>query len=238
MLTRRQFFPAISSRRENSDTLRIGLIGCGGRGSGAAEQALNADQERCAPPRWAMRFPRKNPIEPLPSCKGPSGSTSKSRRRNASPASTRIRRSSTAAWTWCCWLRHQGFGPVHLRAAVDAGQTHLSAKSPWPPTRPACAPVIESVKLAKEKKISLVAGFLLALRERRAGNFTKRIHRRRDWRHPRHLRHLLHGPGQADAARRVHGPRTWATSNGRCETGITSSGSRAIGSGRAGRVTA
>src|SRR5207244_10681812 len=29
--------------KENSDTLRVGLIGCGGRGSGAANQALNAD---------------------------------------------------------------------------------------------------------------------------------------------------------------------------------------------------
>ena len=26
--------------RENSDTLKVGLIGCGGRGSGAANQAL------------------------------------------------------------------------------------------------------------------------------------------------------------------------------------------------------
>src|SRR5690349_17257305 len=29
---------------ENGDTLKIGLIGCGGRGSGAADQALNADK--------------------------------------------------------------------------------------------------------------------------------------------------------------------------------------------------
>src|SRR5262249_8651470 len=28
----------------NSDTLKIGLIGCGGRGSGAADQALKADK--------------------------------------------------------------------------------------------------------------------------------------------------------------------------------------------------
>ena len=28
----------------NSDTLRIGLVGCGGRGSGAAAQALRADK--------------------------------------------------------------------------------------------------------------------------------------------------------------------------------------------------
>ena len=30
--------------KENTDTLRVGLIGCGGRGSGAASQALNADR--------------------------------------------------------------------------------------------------------------------------------------------------------------------------------------------------
>src|ERR1044071_3670192 len=29
---------------ENSDTLRVGLIGCGGRGTDAARQALNADK--------------------------------------------------------------------------------------------------------------------------------------------------------------------------------------------------
>lgn len=27
----------------NSDTLRVGLVGCGGRGTGAASQALHAD---------------------------------------------------------------------------------------------------------------------------------------------------------------------------------------------------
>src|SRR5437016_14499755 len=29
--------------KENSETLRIGLVGCGGRGSGAASEALEAD---------------------------------------------------------------------------------------------------------------------------------------------------------------------------------------------------
>src|SRR3990172_5914739 len=40
--------PALLSRRlfaaETSDTLRVGLIGCGGRGTGAAQQALTADK--------------------------------------------------------------------------------------------------------------------------------------------------------------------------------------------------
>ena len=30
--------------KENNETLRVGLIGCGGRGSGAADQALSADK--------------------------------------------------------------------------------------------------------------------------------------------------------------------------------------------------
>jgi predicted dehydrogenase len=35
--------------RENTDTLRVGLIGCGGRGSGAASQALHADKVKVTP---------------------------------------------------------------------------------------------------------------------------------------------------------------------------------------------
>ena len=33
-----------SSAAAPGDTLRVGLIGCGGRGTGAAKQALNADK--------------------------------------------------------------------------------------------------------------------------------------------------------------------------------------------------
>src|SRR6185436_3074437 len=36
-------FPAVVSAAPNSDKLRIGFIGCGGRGTGAANQALSAD---------------------------------------------------------------------------------------------------------------------------------------------------------------------------------------------------
>ena len=34
---------AESSRSTHSNTLKVGLIGCGGRGSGATEEALNVD---------------------------------------------------------------------------------------------------------------------------------------------------------------------------------------------------
>ena len=38
------FLPGPLFAKENTDTLRVGLIGCGGRGSGAASQALHADK--------------------------------------------------------------------------------------------------------------------------------------------------------------------------------------------------
>ena len=50
MTTRREFLGAAGAamaaplvHAAGSDLLRVGLVGCGGRGTGAAEQALNAD---------------------------------------------------------------------------------------------------------------------------------------------------------------------------------------------------
>src|SRR5690554_3525146 len=44
MATKNSVWGAQSPRMfNNSNTLRVGLIGCGGRGTGAAEEALNAD---------------------------------------------------------------------------------------------------------------------------------------------------------------------------------------------------
>src|SRR5688572_12702471 len=37
-------FPSIASAAPSNVKLRVGLIGCGGRGTGAANQALNADE--------------------------------------------------------------------------------------------------------------------------------------------------------------------------------------------------
>src|SRR5215467_12879329 len=36
-------FPAIISAQTVTNAIKVGLVGCGGRGSGAASQALNAD---------------------------------------------------------------------------------------------------------------------------------------------------------------------------------------------------
>ena len=42
-----------SAHAAENNTLKIGLIGCGGRGTGAAVQALNADP---ATPEWVLNM--------------------------------------------------------------------------------------------------------------------------------------------------------------------------------------
>jgi hypothetical protein len=53
-------FPAVLQAAPNSDKLRIGFIGCGGRGTGAAAQALKADSNV---ELWAMGDAFPEPIE-------------------------------------------------------------------------------------------------------------------------------------------------------------------------------
>ena len=49
--------PSRSFAAGNTDTIKVGLIGCGGRGSGAATQALRADKNVRRSSRWATRSP-------------------------------------------------------------------------------------------------------------------------------------------------------------------------------------
>jgi myo-inositol 2-dehydrogenase / D-chiro-inositol 1-dehydrogenase len=51
-----------------------------------------------------------------------------------------------------------GFRPGHLRAAVEAGK-HVFLEKPMATDAPGVRSVIESVKLAKQKQLALVAGF-------------------------------------------------------------------------------
>jgi predicted dehydrogenase len=51
-----------------------------------------------------------------------------------------------------------GFRPVHLRAAVEAGK-HIFCEKPMATDAPGVRSVMESVRIAKEKKLAVVAGF-------------------------------------------------------------------------------
>ena len=67
-----------------------------------------------------------------------------------------------------------GFRPVHLKAAVDAGK-HVFCEKPMATDAPGVRSVLESVKAAKEKNLSLVAGFCWRYEPARR-EFYQRIH--------------------------------------------------------------
>ncbi len=168
--------PAILSSNlfagENKETLRIGLVGCGGRGTGAAGQALHADpnvvlvamgdvfEEKVQASLAELQkgVPDKVKVTPDKCFVG-------------LDAYQKVIDSGVDV---VLLATPPGFRPTHLKAAIAAGK-HVFCEKPMATDAPGVRSVIESGKLAKEKKLALVAGFCwrydLPRRE-----FYKRIH--------------------------------------------------------------
>ena len=140
---------------ENSDTLRIGLIGCGGRGTGAAKQALSADKNvvlvamgdafndslQTSLKSLKAEFPDKVKVDPDHCFVG-------------LDAYKKVIDSVDVVLL----TTPPGFRPTHLRAAVDAGK-HIFTEKPMAVDAPGVRSVLESAAKAKEKNLSLVSGF-------------------------------------------------------------------------------
>ena len=149
-------FPNVSRGAGNSDKLRIGLIGCGGRGTGAASQALKADSNVQL---VAMGDAFPDAIERSLSNLTKNVAAEKI---NVKPE---LRFSGLDAYKkvlenvdLVVLATPPGFRPVHLRAAVEANK-HIFTEKPMATDVPGLRSVIESVKIAKEKKLAMVAGF-------------------------------------------------------------------------------
>ena len=166
--------PAILSNRvfaANGDTLRVGLVGCGGRGSGAASQALKADpnlvltamgdafdnQLQNSLKGLREQFPDKVKVTPETSFVG-------------LDAYQKVIQNVDVVLL----ATPPGFRPVHLKAAIDAGK-HVFCEKPMATDAPGLRSVIESAKAAKEKNLALVAGFCWRYDAPRR-EFYKRIH--------------------------------------------------------------
>lgn len=156
----------------NSDTLRIGLVGCGGRGTGAAGQALSADpnvvltalgdafEEKLRPSLAELKkgHPDKVKVTPEKCFVG-------------LDAFQKVIDSGVDVVLLCS---PPGFRPVHLKAAVEAGK-HVFCEKPMATDAPGVRSVIESGKAAKTKNLALVAGFCWRYDTARR-EFYKRIH--------------------------------------------------------------
>lgn len=140
----------------NDDTIRVGLIGCGGRGTGAASQAMKADsnvmltamgdmyQDRLDVSHNALKKAAEDKIQVTPD--------------NKFIGFDAYKKVLESGVDLVILATPPGFRPMHLRAAVDAGK-HIFCEKPMATDAPGLRSVIASANDAKTKKLALVAGF-------------------------------------------------------------------------------
>ena len=158
--------------RENTDTLRVGLIGCGGRGSGAASQALNADKNIVLTAMGdAFQDQLQSSLQSLQKAHADKVKVTPEKCFVGLDAYQKVIDSGVDV---VLLATPPGFRPIHLKAAVDAGK-HVFCEKPMATDAPSLRSVLASVKAAKEKNLALVAGFCWRYEGARQ-EFYKKIH--------------------------------------------------------------
>lgn len=140
---------------KNDDTLKVGLVGCGGRGTGAASQALSADYNvNLYAVADALPEKAEAAVKTLGDKFANRVDVPKERQFIGLDAYQKV--------IECCDVvllaSPPGFRPMHLKAAVDAGK-HIFSEKPMAVDAAGYRVALEAIKKAKEKKLSVVAGF-------------------------------------------------------------------------------
>ena len=148
--------PGILKSAQASKAIRVGLVGCGGRGTGAAAQALKADdyseltamadvfQERIDESVSRLRRVAKDKVK-----------VESSKMFVGLDAYQKLIDSGVDV---VLLATPPGFRPAQLRACIDAGK-HVFCEKPVAVDAPGVRDILATAKLAKEKNISLVSGF-------------------------------------------------------------------------------
>jgi len=147
--------PNILKAQNTPDQIKIGVIGCGGRGSGALGQAMNADPNVIL---WAIGDAFEGGV------KNAIGVGSRFNERMQAPKERQFIGldaykgviASGVDVVLLCTPPH--FRPQHLRAAVEAGK-HAFVEKPMAIDMPGIKSVIESAQLAKKKGTAIQHGF-------------------------------------------------------------------------------
>ena len=140
----------------NDETLRVGLIGCGGRGTGAASQAMKADGNVMLTAMGDM-YPDRLDVSynALKKAAEEKIQVDPEKKFTGFDAYKKVLESGVDL---VILATPPGFRPLHLRAAVDAGK-HIFCEKPMATDAPGLRSVLASAADAKAKKLALVAGF-------------------------------------------------------------------------------
>ncbi len=140
----------------NEDTLKVGLIGCGGRGTGAASQAMNADPHVVLTAMGDV-FPDKldKSYQALMGENPDKLKVAEDHKFIGFDAYKKVLESDVDV---VILTTPPAFRPGHLEAAIAAGK-HVFCEKPVAVDAPGIRRVIASAKLAKEKNLALMSGF-------------------------------------------------------------------------------
>ena len=138
------------------DRLKVGLVGCGGRGTGAANQAINADPGVML---WAMgdvyEDRLKNSYNGLKNQHGTRVMVDQERQFVGFDAIDKVLESDVDV---IILATPPGFRPDHLEKSVSA-KKHVFCEKPMATDMPGLRRVMESAKKAKSQGTQLMSGF-------------------------------------------------------------------------------
>ncbi|MEI8071728.1 MAG: Gfo/Idh/MocA family oxidoreductase [Planctomycetota bacterium] len=147
------------------DRLKVGLVGCGGRGTGAASQAMIADPGVVL---WALADPFAERLQSgagvlLRAVADQARNNPSFKERFDCPAERQFSgfdgyKQLIEACDVVLLASPPAFRPVHLRAAVEAGK-QIFCEKPMAIDAVGLRSVRDSAALAAEKKLALVSGF-------------------------------------------------------------------------------
>jgi len=138
------------------ETIRIGLVGCGGRGTGAADQAMNTEgptkliavadafEDRMKGAVGSLKGRHKDQVD-VPADRQFVGFDAYKKLLDIKDIDLVI------------LATPPGFRPLHLAAAIEAGK-HVFAEKPVAVDAPGVRSVLETAKKAKEKNLALAIG--------------------------------------------------------------------------------
>ena len=145
------------------DTIKVGVVGCGGRGSGAAENVLSAakgvkvvavgdyfQNKADALRARVSKFAKNRDIQEL----GNSVDLPQERCFSGLDAYKKVIASDV---NYIILATPPGFRPMHLQAAVDAGK-HVFTEKPVATDAPGIRQVLNVYELATQKKLNIAAG--------------------------------------------------------------------------------
>ncbi len=149
-------FPAVLSAMQAAKTLKVGLVGCGGRGSGAAAQALKADDYAELTAVADIDMERAQAC--IDRLKRVSKDKVKVEAKNIFLGLDAYQQLIDSGVDVVLLATPPGFRAAHLRAAIAANK-HVFCEKPVAVDAPGVRHVLETAKMARERNLSIMAGF-------------------------------------------------------------------------------